>query len=75
MAPNHQPLDLDNSMSLRPSQFSAPAELILIFLKGGRLRHVPATIRLAAAFRDHRHLRVPTCGAKDDGKPLTRQMV
>ena len=25
--------------------------------KGGRLRYVPLTIRLAAAFRDHRHLR------------------
>jgi integrase len=25
--------------------------------KGGRLRYVPLTIRLAAAFRDHQHLR------------------
>jgi hypothetical protein len=43
--------------------------------KGGRLRYVPLTIRLAAAFRDHRHLRSPTVLCQDDGQPLTRQMV
>ena len=43
--------------------------------KGGRLRYVPLTIRLAAAFRDHRHLRNPNVLCQDDGQPLTRQMV
>src|SRR6266511_2276366 len=39
--------------------------------KGGRLRYVPLTIRLAAAFRDHRHLRSPNVLCQDDGQPLT----
>ena len=39
------------------------------------MRHVPLTIRLAAAFRDHRHLRSPSVLCQDDGQPLTRQMV
>jgi hypothetical protein len=43
--------------------------------KGGRLRYVPLTIRLAAAFRDHRHLRCPNVLCQDDGQALTRQMV
>jgi site-specific recombinase XerD len=43
--------------------------------KGGRLRYVPLTIRLAAAFRDHRHLRSPNVLCQDDGQPLTRQLV
>jgi integrase len=43
--------------------------------KGGRLRYVPLTIRLAAAVRDHRHLRCPNVLCQDDGQPLTRQMV
>ena len=43
--------------------------------KGGRLRYVPLTIRLAAALRDHRHLRSPTCCARTTAQPLTRQMV
>jgi integrase len=42
--------------------------------KGERLRYVPLTIRLAAAFRDHRHLRSPHVLCQDDGQPLT-QMV
>ena len=42
--------------------------------KGGHLRYVPLTIRLAAAFRDHRHLRSPNVLCQDDGQPLTRQM-
>jgi integrase len=42
--------------------------------KGGRLRYVPLTIRLAAALRDHRHLRSPNVLCQD-GQPLTRQMV
>ena len=43
--------------------------------KGGRLEYVPLAIRLAAAFRDHRHLRSPNVLCQDDGQPLTRQMV
>ncbi|HLG54353.1 MAG TPA: tyrosine-type recombinase/integrase [Vicinamibacterales bacterium] len=43
--------------------------------KGGRLRYVPLIIRLAAAFRDHRHLPSPNVLCQDDGQPLTRQMV
>ena len=35
----------------------------------------PCTIRLGAAFRDHRHLRSPNVLCQDDGQPLTRQMV
>jgi integrase len=37
--------------------------------KGGRLRYVPLTIRLATAFRDHRHLRSPNvlCGTRSPG--------
>ena len=43
--------------------------------KGGRLRHVPLTIRLAAALRDHRHLRGPRVLYQDDGCPLTEKTV
>lgn len=43
--------------------------------KGGQLRYVPLTFRLAAAFRDHRHLRSANVLCQDDGRPLTRQMV
>jgi len=43
--------------------------------KGGRLRYVPLTIRLAAGFRDHRHLRSANVLCQDNGQPLTRQMV
>jgi site-specific recombinase XerD len=43
--------------------------------KGGRLRYVPMTIRLAAAFREYRHLKGPRVLCQDDGRPLTRQMV
>ena len=42
--------------------------------KGGRLRYVPLTLRLAAALREHRHLR----GARvcqRDGSPLTQKIV
>ena len=39
--------------------------------KGGRLRYIPLTIRLAAALRDHRHLRGPLVLYQDDGAPLT----
>lgn len=43
--------------------------------KGGRLRHVPLTRRLAAALRQHRHVRGPRVMYQDDGKPLTEKVV
>jgi integrase len=43
--------------------------------KGGRLRYLPLTVRLAAALREHRHLRSSRVLCQDDGKPLTRQMI
>ena len=43
--------------------------------KGGRLRHVPLTLRLTAALREHRHLRGSRVLCEADGKPLTRQQV
>jgi integrase len=43
--------------------------------KGGRLRHVPMTRRLAAALSDHRHLRSTRVLCQDDTQPLTRQIV
>jgi len=43
--------------------------------KGGRLRYVPMTLRLAASLREHRHLKGSRVLCQDDGQPLTRQMV
>ncbi|MCU1385578.1 MAG: Phage integrase family protein [Acidobacteria bacterium] len=43
--------------------------------KGGRLRYIPLTTRLAAALRDHRHLRGPLVLYQDDGSPLTEGTV
>ncbi len=43
--------------------------------KGGRLRHVPLTRRLAAALSEHRHLRSARVLCQDDTEPLTRQIV
>ena len=43
--------------------------------KGGRLRYVPLTLRLAAALREHRHLRSPLVLCRENGKPLTRPQV
>jgi integrase len=43
--------------------------------KGGRLRHVPLTRRLAAALSDHRHLRSTRVLCQDDTSSLTRQIV
>lgn len=43
--------------------------------KGGRLRYVPLTMRLAAAFREHRHLRGPRVLYQDNGRPFTQQAV
>ena len=42
--------------------------------KGGRLRYVPMTLRLAAALRDHRHLRSPRV-LVDEGRTLSQKMV
>jgi integrase len=43
--------------------------------KGGRLRYVPLTARLAGALRDHRHLRGPRVLYQEDGCPLTEGLV
>jgi integrase len=43
--------------------------------KGGRLRHVPMTQRLASALRRHRHLKSKRVLFRDDGSPLTQDMV
>ena len=43
--------------------------------KGGRLRHVPMTMRLAAALKQHRHLRSERVLCTADGQPLTQKMV
>ena len=43
--------------------------------KGGRLRYVPMTIRLAAALRDHRHLKAARVLCQRDGSPLIQEMV
>ena len=41
--------------------------------KGGRLRYVPLTTRLAAALRESRHLWGPRVLYQDDGEPLTEK--
>jgi site-specific recombinase XerD len=43
--------------------------------KSGRLRYVPMTVRLAAALREHRHLRSLRIVCQRDGSPLTQDMV
>jgi integrase len=43
--------------------------------KGGRLRYVPLTIRLAKALREHRHLRGSRVLCQRDGSPLTQKIV
>jgi site-specific recombinase XerD len=43
--------------------------------KGGRLRHVPMTARLAAALQAHRHLRSERVLCQGDGQPLTQKIV
>jgi integrase len=43
--------------------------------KGGRIRHVPLTIRLAIALRQYRHLRGPLVLCQADGSSLTHNMV
>ncbi len=43
--------------------------------KGGRLRYVPLTVRLATALREHRHLRGARVLCQRDGSPLTQKIV
>ena len=43
--------------------------------KGGRLRYIPLTERLAAALRGHRHLKGPRVLCSDAGSPLTQREV
>jgi len=43
--------------------------------KGGRLRYVPLTNRLASALREHRHLRGPLVLYQDDRSPLSEGVV
>jgi len=43
--------------------------------KGGRLRYIPLTTRLAMALRDHRHMRGPLVLYQPDGSPLTEGQV
>ena len=41
--------------------------------KNGRLRHIPLTVRLAAALREHRHLRSPLVLCDQRGQPIRRR--
>jgi integrase len=43
--------------------------------KGGRLRYIPMTGRLAGALRDHRHLRSARVLCEADGSALTQKVV
>lgn len=43
--------------------------------KGGRLRYVPMTTRLAAALQSHRHLRSERVLCQNNGQPLTQKIV
>jgi integrase len=43
--------------------------------KGGRLRYVPLTVRLATALRDYRHLRSPRVLCQSDGSRLSADIV
>jgi len=43
--------------------------------KGGHLRYVPMTLRLAGALRKHRHLRGKRVLCQGDGSPLTQKIV
>jgi len=43
--------------------------------KGGRVRYVPLTARLAAGLKEHRHLRGARVLCQRDGSPLTQKMV
>ena len=41
--------------------------------KNGRLRHIPLTVRLATALREHRHLRRPLVLCDQRGQPICRR--
>lgn len=43
--------------------------------KGGRLRHIPLTVRLASALREHRHLRSPLVLCDENGAAVNRRDV
>src|SRR3954470_17724360 len=43
--------------------------------KGGRIRYLPLTRRLAGALKRARHLRGPRVLCDETGKPLTRKMI
>ncbi|MDQ3349215.1 MAG: site-specific integrase [Acidobacteriota bacterium] len=43
--------------------------------KGGRLRYVPMTVRLATALRDHRHLRSARVLCRENSTPLSADVV
>jgi integrase len=43
--------------------------------KGGRLRYVPMTARLASAVREHRHVKSSRVLCLEDGSPLTQDVV
>jgi len=43
--------------------------------KGGRLRYVPLTTRLAGALRAHRHLRGARVLCESDGRPLSQKVM
>ncbi len=43
--------------------------------KGGRIRYVPLTVRLAEALRRHRHLRGQRVLVPKEGRPFTQKMV
>ena len=43
--------------------------------KGGRLRYVPLTTRLAAALKAHRHLRGARVLCEGDGRPLSQKVM
>jgi len=43
--------------------------------KGGRVRYVPLTARLAAGLKEHRHLRGARVLCQRNGLPLTQKIV
>ena len=43
--------------------------------KGGQVRYVPMTVRLAQALQKHRHLRGRRVLCQDDGAPMTQKIV
>jgi integrase len=43
--------------------------------KGGRLRYVPLTIRLATTLREHHHLRSDRVWCQSDGSPMSADIV